>query len=153
MRPRTYRVVYERETGNGKKRGAPDDHVFVILESLGYLISVLARLLDRSLNARLQQHGSSFGQWPVLLALWAEDGLLQIDLARRAAIEPATLVLTLDRMERDGFVRRQRLSHDRRLSGIYLTAKGRQLRDELIQCGVENIEWPPPHCQTKKNSK
>lgn len=60
----------------------------------------------------------------VLLALWAEDSLKAIDLGKRAGLEPSTMTGLLDRMERDGLVRRAPDPNDRRASRIRLTPKG-----------------------------
>ncbi len=72
------------------------------------------------------------GQWAVLMFLWAQDGQTQRELSRNVAIEDATMVRTLDRMERDGLVRRERNPRDRREIRVYLTEKGWGLRDTLV---------------------
>jgi MarR family transcriptional regulator, transcriptional regulator for hemolysin len=63
---------------------------------------------------------------------WARDGLSQAELSRLVAIEPPTMVRTIDRMVRDGLVMRMPDSDDRRLSRIHLTERGWSLRDELV---------------------
>ena len=68
----------------------------------------------------------------MLLFLWARDGLSQAELSRLVAIEPPTMVRTIDRMVRDGLVTRMPDSDDGRLSRIHLTERGRSLRDELV---------------------
>src|SRR5918995_7450720 len=91
--------------------GASDD-VFVIEQSLGYLVNALARAFTRALADRIRPHGVTPAQWAVLLVLWAEDGPTQTVLSRRVAIETPTMVRTLDRMERDGLVERRRDPRD-----------------------------------------
>jgi DNA-binding MarR family transcriptional regulator len=110
--------------------------VFVIEESLGYLVNYMAKLFARAHAACLEQHGAALGQWAVLMFLWAEDGLSQTELSRRVAIDDATMVRTIDRMERDGLVQRVRNSQDRRQLNIFLTETGRSLRDVLIPCAL-----------------
>ena len=56
----------------------------------------------------------------------------QAELSRVVAIEPPTMVRTIDRMARDGLVTRVPDPDDLRLTRIYLTERGRSLRDELI---------------------
>jgi DNA-binding MarR family transcriptional regulator len=109
--------------------GAQD---FVIEESLGYLVNRLARLMAQQLADELRPAGIGIGQWAVLLFLWERDGMTQAQLSRVVAIEPPTMVRTIDRMVRDGLVTRQRDSRDARISRIMLTDRGRSLRDELI---------------------
>jgi DNA-binding MarR family transcriptional regulator len=72
----------------------------------------------------------------VLVHLWARDGMSQAQLARVAAIEPPTMVRTIDRMVRDGLVERRPDASDARISRIHLTERGRSIRDELVAKAV-----------------
>ncbi len=110
--------------------------IFVIEQSLGYLLNYVAKLFAHAHATCLEQHDVTIGQWAVLMFLWAEDGLTQTALSRHVAIEDATMVRTIDRMERDGLVRRVRNTHDRRQLNIFLTDKGRSLRDVLVPCAL-----------------
>lgn len=110
---------------------------FVIEDSTPQLVSVAARLFSRALQARFAQHEVSAGQWPLLLYLWDQDGLSQKQLSRRVQIEEATTTRTLDRMERDGLVRRVRDESDRRRINVFLTEHGQQLREELVPYAQE----------------
>ncbi len=110
--------------------------LFVIGESLGYLVNSLARAFARALGDRIGLHGVTSAQWAVLLVLWAEDGQTQIALSRQVAIEAPTMVRTLDRMERDQLVTRRRNSRDRRQVNVFLTERGRALRDVLVPCAA-----------------
>jgi DNA-binding MarR family transcriptional regulator len=105
---------------------------FVIEESLGYLVNRLARLMAQQLADELRPAGIGIGQWAVLLFLWERDGMTQAELSRVVAIEPPTMVRTIDRMVRDGLVTRERDPRDARISRIMLTDRGRSLRDELV---------------------
>lgn len=129
------RIVFKDVAELASHVPSRDEHV--VTENLGYLIAVLGRLFSRSMNARLAKHGISHGQFPVLLMLWADDGLSQNEICRRIAVEPATMVRTINRMERDGLVSRRRSSVDRRQTSIRLTSRGRSLRDKLVPSATE----------------
>lgn len=60
----------------------------------------------------------------VLITLWGADGLKVVDLGRRAGLEPSTMTGLLDRMERDGLVKRTPDPADRRAQRITLTPAG-----------------------------
>ena len=60
----------------------------------------------------------------VLLSLWNEDGLKANELGKRAGLEPSTMTGLLDRMERDGLVKREPDPNDRRAHRIHLTQGG-----------------------------
>jgi len=113
-------------------RSESGSETFAIEDSLGYLLNRTARLMANELAERLRPAGVAIGQWSVLLFLWARDGLSQAELSRLVAIEPPTMVRTIDRMVRDGLVTRMPDSDDRRLSRIHLTERGWSLRDELV---------------------
>src|SRR4051812_41266296 len=51
------------------------------------------------------------------------------DLAGHLGVTPSTMSLTVDRLERDGYVRRQRDPKDGRVTKIRLTAAGARIRD------------------------
>lgn len=89
--------------------------------SAGYLVNWAARLLARALERRF---GSSSGPMPVFFALQDGAPLSQKDLAAAAAVEQPTMAATLNRMERDGLIRRTPDPDDRRSSQVALTPFG-----------------------------
>ncbi|MEY9561435.1 DNA-binding MarR family transcriptional regulator [Sinorhizobium fredii] len=97
------------------------------MDSATYLASLLARSFSRALQARAQKLGFAPGQFPILLELWAEDGLTQKQLLDRLDIEQATMANTLARMERDGLVVRRKHPNDRRSQQIFLTERARDM--------------------------
>lgn len=105
---------------------------YVIEDSLGYLVNRAARSLAHQLAEELRPTGVAIGQWRVLLSLWSRDGMSQAELSREIAIEPPTMVRTIDRMVRDGLVTRVPDPADRRVTRINLTERGRALRAELV---------------------
>ena len=109
---------------------------FVIEDSLGYLVNRVARSIAHQLAEEIRPAGVAIGQWAVLMFLWARDGMSQADLSRLVAIEPPTMVRTIDRMVRDGLVTRIADPGDGRVSRIHLTDHGRSLRDELVPKAV-----------------
>jgi MarR family transcriptional regulator, organic hydroperoxide resistance regulator len=123
-----HRAVGERPEVGGR--------AFVIEDSLGYLVNRLARSMAGQLAERMRPAGVGIGQWAVLLFLWARDGMSQADLSRVVAIEPPTMVRTIDRMVRDGLVTRVADPADGRISRIHLTERGRALRDELVPMAI-----------------
>lgn len=101
-------------------------------ESAGYLANHMARLFAQGLQEKIQEFGLSPGQFPALIALWAEDGLTQKELVRRIDVEQATMANTLNRMERDGLVIRKRHPEDGRSQQIWLTEKAKELEVPAI---------------------
>jgi len=73
-----------------------------------------------------------------LMSLWNEDGLKVIELGRRAGLEPSTMTGLIDRMERDGLVKRVPDAEDRRVLKIFLTDAGRTIKD-TVASKVDNV--------------
>jgi len=105
-----------------------------------YLITYAQKLLHRTLGERLQNHGITVAQWAVLVVLWETDGLAQKDLSERVAVETPTLSRTIDRMERDGLVKRERNIQDRRQVHVNLTEHGAALWRDLVPEAEANLE-------------
>ena len=100
--------------------------------SLGYQVNHLARLLAHALRERIEPLGVVPGQFAQLLALYEQDGLTQAQLCARVEIEQPTMAKTLTRMQRDGLIDRVADPADRRQSLVMLTARAREIEDELV---------------------
>jgi DNA-binding MarR family transcriptional regulator len=93
---------------------------------LTYRLAVAGRLLRGWVDARLAAEGVGAQGLGLLIRLVEQDGLTQIDLARRQRVEAPTVCRMLDRLVRDGLVERHPHPADRRASRVLLTAEGRQ---------------------------
>ena len=100
--------------------------------SLGYQINHLARLMAQALRMRIAPFGVVPGQFAQLLALYEQDGLSQRELCERVRIEQPTMANTLQRMERDGLIRRLPDPADGRRAAVMLTGRARDLEDDLV---------------------
>ena len=103
------------------------------LDSLGYQIGLLSRLFDRRLQEVLKAHGVAPGQFAPLVMLFEQDGLTQAELCRRINVEQPTMANTLERMERDGLVRRKADSEDRRRAHVFLTARAKEMQVQVME--------------------
>jgi MarR family transcriptional regulator for hemolysin len=99
------------------------------LESaVGQRLFEVVRNWRRSLGVRLAPHGLSEATWRVLLHIDLLGGrATQATLASRVGVEPPTMVRLVDRMERDGWVRRTTSAQDRRVNWVEPTAAGRKV--------------------------
>lgn len=101
-------------------------------------LSRLHRLYAKALSTRLEPHGVKPGYIDILEKLWQQDNVAQKELHATLDIEQATLSSTLQRMERDGIVKRVRNPKDRRMTFIVLTDKGRSLR-KVVETSVADV--------------
>ncbi len=100
--------------------------------SSGYLVRDAHRAFQRLLERRIAPYGVARGQWYFLRVLWITDGLSQRELSARVGMMEPTTVIALRTMERVGLIRRVRGDDDRRKVRVFLTAKAKRLRGELL---------------------
>lgn len=72
----------------------------------------------------------------VLIRLWNEDGLSQTELCEKTLKTKSNITRILDSMEKKGFVSRRVNKEDRRSFDIFLTEKGKDIRNKLIPTAV-----------------
>ncbi len=102
--------------------------------SIGYWTNMAAQAFQRALNEEVRPLGVTWRQCQVLAFLALEDALSQAELAERIGIEPPTLVGILDRMERDGWIRREGCPSDRRKKLVVATAEAEPVWAEIAAC-------------------
>jgi DNA-binding MarR family transcriptional regulator len=115
-----------------KSKHAPRITDFPPRLSSGYLVRDAHRAFQRLLGRRIAPYGVSRGQWYFLRVLWLSDGLSQRALSARVGMMEPTTVIALRSMERAGLIRRVRSADDRRKVEVWLTAKAKRLRNELL---------------------
>jgi DNA-binding MarR family transcriptional regulator len=108
--------------------------------SSGYLMRDAHRAFQRLLERRIAPYGVTRGQWYFLRVLWTADGLTQRELSARVGMMEPTTVIALRGMERAQLIRRLRADDDRRKVRVFLTAKAKRLRDQLltVALGITN---------------
>jgi len=100
--------------------------------SSGYLVRDAHRAFQRLLERRIASYGVTRGQWYFLRVLWITDGLSQRELSERVGMMEPTTVIALRGMERMELIRRVRSLDDKRKVEVWLTAKAKRLRNELL---------------------
>ena len=102
----------------------PDDR-------LAHLVRDAGRLFAKSLQTKLTEHSVSFGHWSFLRILWVNEGLTQRELSEQAGLMEPTTYSALKAMEANGLIERRQLHGNRKNIHIYLTPKGRDLKQTL----------------------
>ncbi|MCP5153171.1 MAG: MarR family transcriptional regulator [Ectothiorhodospiraceae bacterium] len=89
--------------------------------NFGFLVNDVARLLRTTFDRRVRTLGLTRSQWWVLTHLYRSDGITQRALADTLELEQASLCRLLDRLESNGWVRREPDPQDRRAKRVFLT--------------------------------
>jgi DNA-binding MarR family transcriptional regulator len=109
------------------------DIEFPLARSTGFLVRDANRALQRLLERRIAPYGVTRGQWYFLRVLWEDDGLSQRELSDRVGMMEPTTVVALRTMEKSGLIRRVRSEDDKRKAQVWLTAKAKRLRSQLLR--------------------
>jgi DNA-binding MarR family transcriptional regulator len=104
-----------------------------LLDSMSYLLVRVAKVHRGLVAQGLAELGLHTGQELVLVQLWQEDGLRNSELARRLGVAAPTVTKVLSGMERTHLLTRRADSDDARASRIWLTERGRSLREPVEQ--------------------
>lgn len=106
-------------------------------------IYLLNSVLERLGNRCAEQHALTMPQWMALgcIAFGGETGVTHSELGARLMLSKAPITGVVDRLERDGLVRRAVDEHDRRISRVAITAAGEEkwylVRTALRECSVD----------------
>lgn len=79
-------------------------------------------------------------QWGVMSAVWEHEGLHQSLLAEKTAKDRHNVTRILNRLEKDGFIRREQDLEDLRLQKVYLTEDGKALKARLAPIVTNFLE-------------
>jgi DNA-binding MarR family transcriptional regulator len=132
--PDARRVVMTRRQANRASQQTD-----AIKTSATYLLQVAARLQTMNFMERIADSGVHPAESYVLHELWQEAPLSQSELSRRLDIGNATVGQTLKRLERDGFVARDRNGDDKRVVMVRLTERGRRARLRFYHAAESQI--------------
>jgi MarR family transcriptional regulator, organic hydroperoxide resistance regulator len=106
-------------------------------DRLAHLVKHAARSFARALQMRLAEHSVSYGHWSFLRILWESEGLTQRQLSGQAGVMEPTTFSALNAMERLGYVVRKPSPTSRKEIHVYLTRKGRGLKNKLVPLAEE----------------
>jgi DNA-binding MarR family transcriptional regulator len=112
------------------REAVPDDR-------LAHLVKDGTRALLRALQMRLTAHDVSLGHWTFLRILWEKEGLTQRELSEEAGVMEPTTFSALNAMEKLGYIARRQMPDSRKKVYVFLTPKGRQLKDKLVPLAEE----------------
>ncbi len=112
----------------------PHEHPFSMDQSPGYVLNSLSMMINKYLQAVFKEAGYeiTIPQWAVLNRLWEEDGISQNELTGRVTKDRHNLSRILTVMERNQLIYREADDIDKRLQMVFLTEKGRELKDGLV---------------------
>lgn len=82
---------------------------------------------------QMQELGIYPGQIPVLGLVAKKDGLSQRELAKILNIKPPTVNVSVQRLEKAGFLYKKPDEKDQRVTRIYMTEKGKKIKAKALE--------------------
>jgi DNA-binding MarR family transcriptional regulator len=94
---------------------------------LGFLIHDVSRLRRSAFDRCFKPMNMTRSQWWVLAYLSREDGMTQSQLADELDLGKVAVGGLIDRLEKNGLVRREADASDRRVNRVFLEPKSKQM--------------------------
>ncbi|MDJ0811250.1 MAG: MarR family transcriptional regulator [Desulfobacterales bacterium] len=105
-----------------------NDEFLKLDNQLCFVLYACSRGLIRTYRPLLADLDITYPQYLVMLVLWEQDGVSVKALGDRLFLDSGTLTPLLKRMASSGLIARKRSATDERRVNIFLTAKGKALK-------------------------
>lgn len=109
--------------------------MFSLDTCVAFITNNSAKKIVDAFGHRLIPLGVTRVQWIALYYLGLQEIISQRELAEKMHIKDSTVARLIDRMERDGYVKRIKDTEDRRITNLIITDTGLTLREELLPEG------------------
>lgn len=107
------------------------DEALKLKNQLCFPLYAAARKVTGAYTPLLKPFGITYTQYITFMVLWEEDGLTVGEIGARLHLDNGTLTPLLKKMESQGFVTRRRDAEDERKVSVWLTRKGREMKEKL----------------------
>jgi DNA-binding MarR family transcriptional regulator len=108
-----------------------------IEQSVGFLLAKAYQRACAIFKDQFDAYDLTPQQFGLLAFLWIRDGLSQAELATKSQIDRTTMGGIIDRLEKEGLIRRQPHPEDRRAYQVFLSPRGKSLKDELTPLALK----------------
>jgi DNA-binding MarR family transcriptional regulator len=108
--------------------GSPGLHPALVRNS-GYLLSRLGLFSVKHFSGHLETIGLTPRLWGALNVLDAEGAVTQQQLGKAIAMDPSSVVASIDELESKGLAERRAHPSDRRAHAVHITDEGREALD------------------------
>lgn len=106
---------------------------------IGKYIAKVSYLLNQEMNHSLGSCDVDItgDQFRLLTHLWKHDGIPQNALSQCAGRDRGSITRMVDILENKGIITRISDKNDRRINLIYLTKKGKEIKDKANNCATQ----------------
>ncbi len=100
-------------------------------DTVSFMLAKVTTAFRNALESHMAAIGLHGGQVFVLLELWKQDGLRQIDIARRLNVAAPTVNKMINGLIEINLVTRTRIDNDARSTRVFITKKGLGFREKI----------------------
>ena len=116
-----------------------DAGTFTCGASLSYLLKLAHVLMQDRMTKAFAPHELSFAQWIALMKLREGNAATASDLCRSMHYDTGSITRLVDQLEKQGLLRRERSTRDRRVVALKLTGAGERKASALIPVAVSEL--------------
>jgi len=113
-------------------------------QSLPYHIRGAFRGFETALSRYLATNSFPLSQFHILRLQWKDTGHSQKDIAKESFMTESVASQVIKVMEKDGLLERKSDQADSRKKRVFLTSKGKSLREELVTEGMKIAKTHSP---------
>lgn len=99
-------------------------------QQLCFALYSTSLMMTKVYKPLLKELGLTYPQYIAMLVLWQNDGITVGAMSKRLLTDPGSLTPLLKRLEADQLLNRKRSHQDERVVELYLTDKGKALREQ-----------------------
>lgn len=110
---------------------------FDLNRCVNYISSNTTKKISEAFSRWVEEDGLTRIQWIAMYFIQSREGLSQRDLASLMNINDSSAMRLIDRLEREGWIRRERSPEDRRILNVYMTDRGSELMEKALPLGIE----------------
>lgn len=110
--------------------------------SVNHRIAILASLLKRQIFRVIAENNLKItpDQWVIMYYLWQENGLSVGEIAKRSKKDFANVTRIIDKLEKAGFVRKEKSEKDSRSSIIFILPEANEIKDDIQNCWKQSMD-------------
>ncbi|MEL7607541.1 MarR family winged helix-turn-helix transcriptional regulator [Sedimentibacter saalensis] len=110
---------------------------FNLNKCVGHITENAIKQISEAFGRRLQNSGITRIQWIALYYVKTNKRISQRELSNLMNVKDSSAGRLIDRLERDGFIERERDNSDRRVVYIQLSEAGDKLISDLMPIGIK----------------
>ena len=139
MKPASRKILMPRSMLKPASAATPSGGIDLgaLNELIGFRLRRIQNYLASAYAARVSPDGIKSGVMTALSIIAVNPGISQIELAREAGFDKASVVNLIDDLERLGWAFRQRQPTDRRRHALFLTPAGETAVNDLVAVAKE----------------